>query len=148
MQGCLISSYPPIKTVLNTSVWATRGWIYQEARLSRRCLFFTEYQVYGVCRETTRSEAVLSESHHCWISLGLNYRRLNAKLYGEGNAIMDGLIQDRFSFSRRRLTYESDILDAFRGMLNRSLFVTFWGVPITLPGAEMDPHTGLALGLL
>ena len=61
---------------------------------------------------------------------------------------MDGLIQDRFSFSRRRLTYESDILDAFRGILNRSPFVTFWGVPITPPGAEMNPHTGLALGLL
>ena len=109
---------------------------------------FTEYQVYSVCQETTRSEAVPSESHRCWISLGLNYGRLDARLYGEGTAIMDGLIQDRFSFSRRRLTYESDILDAFRGILNRSPFVTFWGVPITPPGAKMDPHTGLALGLL
>jgi Heterokaryon incompatibility protein (HET) len=147
-QGCLISSCPPIKTVLNASVWATRGWTYQEARLSRRCLFFTEYQVYSVCRETTRSEALPSESHHCWISLGLNYGHLDARLYGEGTAIMDGFIQDRFSFSRRRLSYESDILDAFRGILSRSPFVTFWGVPITLPGAKMDPHTGLALGLL
>jgi hypothetical protein len=146
--GCLISSCPPIKTVLKASVWTTRGWTYQEARLSCRCLFFTEYQVYSVCRETSRSEAVPSESHHCWISLGLNFGRLDARLYGEGTAIMDGLIQDRFSYSRRRLTHESDILDAFRGILNRSLFVTFWGVPITPPGAKMDPHTGLALGLL
>jgi hypothetical protein len=147
-QGCLISSCPPIKTVLKASAWATRGWTYQEARLSRRCLFFTEYQVYSVCRETSRSEAVPSESHHCWISLGLNYGRLDARLYEEGSAIMDGLIQDRFSFSRRHLSYESDILDAFRGILRRSPFVTFWGVPITPPGAKMDPNTGLALGLL
>jgi len=38
-QGCLILSCPPIKMVLNASVWATSGWTYQEAWLSRRCLF-------------------------------------------------------------------------------------------------------------
>jgi hypothetical protein len=51
-------------------------------------------------------------------------------------------------FSRRILSYESDILDAFRGILSCSLFFTFWGVLITPPKAAMDPYIGLALGLL
>lgn len=146
--GCLVSSCPPIATILRDSVWASRGWTYQEARLSRRCLFFTEHQVYSVCREMTRSESVPWESRQSWIALGLNHRRLDARLYGEANVIMNGFFQDRYWFSKRHLTHQSDILDAFRGVLNRSPFITFWGVPITPPNAKMDPHTGLALGLL
>ncbi|PMD29793.1 HET-domain-containing protein, partial [Hyaloscypha variabilis F] len=41
-----------------SSHWNTRGWTYQEARLSRRCLFFSRYQVYLVCRHSTWSESV------------------------------------------------------------------------------------------
>jgi hypothetical protein len=147
-RGCLVSSCPPVSTLIQTSKWATRGWTYQEARLSRRCLFFTEHQVYIVCRETTRSEAVPSESRSCWISILLNSSRLDAGIFAPKASIGNGFCRDRLAFSQRTLTYESDILDAFRGILNRSPFVTFWGVPITPPKAAMDPHTGLALGLL
>ena len=41
--GHFVSSFPPISTVIANSKWATRGWTYQEARLSRRCLFFTDH---------------------------------------------------------------------------------------------------------
>jgi hypothetical protein len=146
--GCLVSSCPPITTLMQTSKWATRGWTYQEARLSRRCLFFTEHQVYIVCRETTGSEAVPSEPRSSWISSLLNSSRLDAALFGPRTSIVNGFWRDRLAFSQRTLTYKSDILDAFRGILNRSPFVTFWGVPITPPKAVMDPHTGFALGLL
>ena len=104
-----------------------------EARLSRRCLFFTEHQVYIVCRETTGSEAVPSESRSCWISSLLNSSRLDGTLFGPRTSIANGFWRDKLAFSQRTLTYESDILDAFRGILSRSPFVTFWGVPITPP---------------
>ncbi|KAF2489918.1 HET-domain-containing protein, partial [Lophium mytilinum] len=32
------------------SMWNTRGWTYQEALLSRRCLMFTDSQVFFQCR--------------------------------------------------------------------------------------------------
>jgi len=147
-RGCLVSSCPPILTLTQASVWATRGWTYQEARLSRRCLFFTEHQVYVVCRETTGSEAVPSDAQSCWVSSLLNSSRLDAALFGPQTLTVDGFWRDRLAFSRRALTNECDILDAFRGILNRSRFVTFWGVPITPPKAAMDPHTGFALGFL
>lgn len=77
-----------------------------------------------------------------------NSSRLDAALFGPRTSITNGFWRDRFAFSQRTLTYESDILDAFRGILNRSPFVTFWGVPITPLRGVMDPHIGFALGLL
>jgi hypothetical protein len=56
--GRFISSCPPISTMIANAKWNSRGWTYQEARLSRRCLFFSEYQAYFVCRQSTWSEAV------------------------------------------------------------------------------------------
>ncbi|KAH8593711.1 heterokaryon incompatibility protein-domain-containing protein [Bisporella sp. PMI_857] len=146
--GCLVSSCPPLATVIRTSKWATRGWTYQEARLSRRCLFFTTHQVYIVCREATVSEAVPSESQVSWISSLLNSSRLDARLFGPKTSIPTGFCEDRFVYSQRTLTHDSDILDAFRGILSHSSFITIWGVPITHLRAAMDPYTGFALGLL
>jgi hypothetical protein len=146
--GRLVSSLPPISTIIADSIWATRGWTYQEARLSRRCLFFTEHQVYLVCRETTRSESVPSTSESSWISSILNSTRLDASLFGYETSISEGLFRDRLMFSQRTLTYQRDVLDAFRGILTRSPFVTFWGVPIIPPGSKLDPCIGFALGLL
>lgn len=126
--------------LIQASKWATRGWTYQEARLSRRCLVFTEHQVYVVCRETTGSEAVPSESRGCWISSLLNSSRLDVALFGPRTSITNGFWRDRFAFPQRTLIHESDILDAFRGILNRSPFFTFWGVPIT-PSKGCDGST-------
>ncbi|CAF9932643.1 MAG: hypothetical protein HETSPECPRED_008410 [Heterodermia speciosa] len=148
-RGCLISSCPPISHLFQTSKWATRGWTYQEARLSRRCLFFTEHQVYIVCPETTRSESVPSSPRSSWTSSLLNSSRLDANLFEiERSLIANGFWRDRYTFSRRTLTYESDVLDAFRGMLNRSGLHTLWGIPIIPLKATMNPHTGFSLGLL
>ena len=147
--GCFISSCPPISQLIQASKWATRGWTYQEARLSRRCLFFTEHQVYVVCPENTRSESLPSSPQSCSMTSLLNSSRLDGALFAsQQTSIAEGFWRDRLAFSCRTLTYESDVLDAFRGILNRSQFYTFWGVPIVPLNATMDPHTGFALGLL
>jgi Heterokaryon incompatibility protein (HET) len=51
----LVSSPPPLAAAMKESAWMKRGWTYQEATLSRRCLFFTELQVYFVYREMNAS---------------------------------------------------------------------------------------------
>jgi hypothetical protein len=129
--GCLLSSCPPISTLIQTSKWATRGWTYQEARLSRRCLFFTEHQVYVTCLETTASEAIPSESQRCWISWLLHRSRLDDTLSMPRTSIAEGFYSDRPGYSQRLLTHGSDILNAVRGILSHSGLVTFWGIPIT-----------------
>ncbi|PMD27107.1 HET-domain-containing protein, partial [Hyaloscypha hepaticicola] len=57
-KSILCSTLPPLKDVLGETTWITRGWTYQEAALSRRCLFFTELQVYYVCSAMSCSEAI------------------------------------------------------------------------------------------
>jgi Heterokaryon incompatibility protein (HET) len=46
--GLLVSALPHVSHFIENSRWARRGWTYQKAILSRRCLFFTEAQVYYV----------------------------------------------------------------------------------------------------
>lgn len=48
---------PHISYWLSQSVWATRGWTYQEAVLSSRCLFFTPDQVYYADTSSYQAES-------------------------------------------------------------------------------------------
>ncbi|KAF2469971.1 HET-domain-containing protein, partial [Lindgomyces ingoldianus] len=52
----VVSTLPEISHFLGKSRWATRGWTYQEAVLSRRCLMFFPTHVFFVCRTMCRSE--------------------------------------------------------------------------------------------
>jgi Heterokaryon incompatibility protein (HET) len=45
-EGLYVSPMPDPLWVIRNSCWATRGWTYQEALLSRRRLVFTDHQVY------------------------------------------------------------------------------------------------------
>ena len=80
--GQLVYSFPSIKSLIESSKWNTRGWTYQEARLSRRCLFFSHYQVYLVCRHSTWSEAVPFDPVTNWIAKLLKSQMLDSTLFG------------------------------------------------------------------
>jgi len=97
--GSFVSSCPPVSTLIQMSKWATRGWTYQEARLSRQCLFFIEHQVYIVCRKTTGSEAIPSESQSCWISSLLNSSCLDAGLFRPKCHITNWVWTERLAFT-------------------------------------------------
>ena len=147
--GCLISTLPPLSSVIAESAWATRGWTYQEARLSKRCLFFTDYQVYFVCGEGTISETIRGGPTTSSVAALLNNTYLNEALFAKDQPKHHaGLLGDRLTFSQRHLTYDSDALNAFRGFLARSNFVSFWGVSIVPIDSALDPDLGLALGLM
>ena len=149
-KGRLLWSCPSIPTIVQESKWNTRGWTYQEARLSQCCLLFSIYQVYYVCRESTWSEAVPFGPCSSTLTELLNSSRLDGALFGvdTSTSIPSGLFQDRLKYTKRKLSYESDLLNAFRGILRRSSFVTFWGVPVALQHSNVDPNTGFALGQL
>lgn len=104
---------------LNSSAWASRGWTYQECYLSTRRLIFTPTQVLFLCNETYVEES----AQHL----------MNNTCYGRpdifGNLIpmttfleiglpagdLRGHIQE---YSKRKLSYSSDSLNAFLGVLN------------------------------
>ncbi|KHE83158.1 HET-domain-containing protein [Neurospora crassa] len=84
------------------SIWMKRGWTFQEALLSRRLLIFTQEQVYFVC------------SRGWWVESS------TPSLYM--TSLWKNLPGDNMSF-------QSDALDAVRGLLSRVSVLTFWGIP-------------------
>ena len=89
----LISTLPSIRSLILESRWATGGWTYQEARMSRCCLFFTDTEVYFVYRTNTVNDSVRL---HPTESSMLNSARLNEDLFRDYNSIANGVFRGRF----------------------------------------------------
>lgn len=78
----------------------------------------------------------------------LNSSRLDGALFGPDTPWAGKLFSDRSQYTTRTLTYEQDVLNAFRSILRRSSFITIWGVPVMLKHSNLDPNTGFVLGQL
>ena len=118
----------PLQYHLDRSRWSTRAWVYQEAILSSRCLFFTEEQIFFVCPQGTVSEIVPSiapawlRSRDLW---GQN--RLNPPMLGRADhSLLQSLLTE---YRSRQLSMQSDSLNAFRGILSRLEYRSWWGIP-------------------
>ncbi|KAH8669110.1 heterokaryon incompatibility protein-domain-containing protein [Xylariales sp. PMI_506] len=115
------------QSLIRSSQWATRGWTYQEAILSRRCLVFTEEQVYFECN-----------TMHCHESIHTPLGKMHAKKYAKtvkdvrtgifGGAdyestSLKALFHQYFTnvqeYSARNLSYDQDSLHAFQGIIRR-----------------------------
>lgn len=101
---------------LSELVWSTRGWTYQEGLLSRHRLVFTETQAVFQC------------CHHHPPQHGDNNKN-NSMIARAGDVFYR--IEE---YTRRRLTYPSDSLRAFLGVLRafeklRPPAEHLWGVP-------------------
>ncbi|KAF3025743.1 hypothetical protein E8E14_014395 [Neopestalotiopsis sp. 37M] len=109
------------------SVWVSRGWTFQEAILSKRCLMFTDDQMYFRCGRDARSEDVLAEgcepSNGHAARPGIHIRQLDylisevflkntstKKAFTEYASLVNG-------FTGRNFTYSGDMLNAFTGVM-------------------------------
>ena len=116
---------------INHSFWNTRGWTYQERELSKRCLFFTNECVLFscnqmVCREDSgkrnisfigeKGKRIRAERHPIWN----NYRR----------AIKN--------FSKRRFTFDEDVVNAFEGIASLLQPAFRGNFVYGLPETELD----------
>ncbi|KAF2001280.1 HET-domain-containing protein, partial [Amniculicola lignicola CBS 123094] len=133
------------KELVQNSIWNSRGWTFQEAMLSRRLLIFTDKMVQLQCRENTCLEALHrhpicgdsssalhrgSNTHHLPSSLATIFPL--AELFHEKDqyATVWDIIK---TYNRRMLSFESDYLNAFLGVLNTcinvgSLAGHMWGL--------------------
>ena len=128
VRGRLLASTMGTSTdTIGSSRWATRAWTYQEAALSKRRLIFTEEQVFFECKDMSCCEDRV-------VPLDL----LNYKDFEDGfrSMVQQGYFEapnnvyhtKRTTFSKfrdeverytaRELSYETDSLNAFQGMLN------------------------------
>ena len=112
---------------IGSSRWATRGWTYQEAALSISRLVFTEEQVFFECRCMSCSEscsiplALLHKNnpeHGCRSCIQRGY----FETYGYGRTSRTPAPQKYWAqvgqFTARKLSYETDSLNAFMGVAN------------------------------
>ena len=131
--GQLFYTFPHISYHLLSSVWLTRGWTYQEAFLSRSCIFFTKDQVYFVCRSTYESEAVEQR-----FSLSNQYQEtLEPTLLGYADYLdvhrrpndPDLFFCEHINaYTSRSLTLDSDGLNAFEGIIKSGHTKSIWGI--------------------
>ncbi|OOG00869.1 hypothetical protein ASPCADRAFT_136868 [Aspergillus carbonarius ITEM 5010] len=133
----LVSTLPSIRRALTRSPWITRGWTFQEVILSRRCLFFTDYQVYFMCSEATHCESTmisrpLQQASHNDVLDPDRFTHLDAGHAGYYSWMPPRPWEFRTHlthYSSRNLSYNSDAINAFRGILARSIHTTYWGIP-------------------
>ena len=128
----------PMVNDIHTSLWASRGWTYQEALLAQRKLYFTDFQLYfeGAhsvqCEWATRSTNKPTEDAP-WILSQVDY-------LGNPDRIYDCIN----SYSRRKVTFESDALNAMLGIFavfqRRHQVRHMWGMPY------MSTHEGVDAG--
>jgi hypothetical protein len=134
----LITSLPDFAQSINNSTWESRGWTMQEKILSKRLLIFTEYQVFYHCNSATWCEDAIWESEDPYIQLQSRLGTLSPHLVRcalphrsfTGVRKYSHLVT---SYHDRQLSYESDALNAFTGVLTalgKELKTSFiWGLP-------------------
>ncbi|KAF9630445.1 hypothetical protein BFW01_g1007 [Lasiodiplodia theobromae] len=145
---------------LKQSTWMERGWTYQEALLSRRRLFFTDYCYLHDCGEC-HIEGNESMRFESWTQcpLFVNHGKVKEHSlwmsYNLSPVIPD--VCDRIQeYSMRKLSYQSDSLNAIMGVLHtfessNPPIYHYQGVPIIPPAEallDFDPRTTLMDGFV
>ncbi|KAJ9624749.1 hypothetical protein H2204_010651 [Knufia peltigerae] len=137
----LLLTAPHLSHPLAKSIWVTRGWTFQEVRLSRRCLFFTEDQVYYYCGgEISSEDTIRGVSKHRDVRPALVSAILRPRLPRDEVEVENEsaeMLADIEEYTSRTLTYDADILDAFHGILRSTTLPTLWGVPLKDRGAHV-----------
>jgi hypothetical protein len=129
---CLVNAEDPFD--LEGTVWSSRGWTFQEEIFSKRCVIFVNDRVYYECPNGCWGEARPTER------LPRRMRRAFVKEHGL-LPMDDGVSRDFDTYSyrvsqyaRRELTYESDILYVFAGIMREyetaNHTKSCWGLPL------------------
>lgn len=134
---CLKSAQPNPVVLITGSVWNHRSWTYQEQYFSRRRLVFTQQEVYYECRAGYARES-LNANHT--VTPDINFDGL--QIYDRNpRAVAKHLAH----YTRRQLTYDTDAIRAFEGILNdfrrrKHPVYHYQGVPIMPPVLKASPQ--------
>ncbi|KAL5313548.1 hypothetical protein ACEPPN_017968 [Leptodophora sp. 'Broadleaf-Isolate-01'] len=122
-----VSGLPHLLAYAKQSPWSERGWVLQEAMLSRRCIIFTRSQVYYECNEWQFSETFPTVvvdppfrekpfKERRQFSTGVfrmtgnqSLRSTEQRLHMYSQLLVD--------YKKRKITYPSDSLNAFSAIL-------------------------------
>ncbi|PQE22829.1 Heterokaryon incompatibility protein [Rutstroemia sp. NJR-2017a BBW] len=134
-------------TLDNISMWEKRAWTYQEQLFSKRMLIFRKKQVYWHCRSATWAEEKVLEVKGIPPILASVEKMISGVSYLPRNLTEENIqsletigdkeyllyTQHVRAYSSRQLSYASDALNAFAGviralsLLSKDEFI--WGLP-------------------
>ncbi len=105
---------------IEDSAWWTRGWTYQEGVLSRRRLVFTEHEVSYECagmlaREAPRAALAHPQDGRLGGRTADGPTSFPPRTASGAQALVSG--PGYVEYTARRLTYDSDILNAMLGVM-------------------------------
>ncbi|KAF5710362.1 hypothetical protein FMUND_9564 [Fusarium mundagurra] len=149
----LMTCYPSLFTEIESSVWFSRGWTFQEAAFSRRIFFFTTSQLFFLCRETMYcEESVWEVPGGRSIASSANTRTQEAGrihdlmlLHPSAGSYPDGIYYRSVEeYTKRTLGYPQDILNAWAAMIQWMEEDDRWGAACSF-GLPLD-RFGLGLG--
>lgn len=112
----MIPEYDTTKHALEDSAWSQRGWTYQEGYLARSLLVFGQDMLYLIHRANRFRPTVEFE--------GLQSRKKDSspsflcRSPRHGERPPNEFVELVTAYTSRQLTYESDILKAFLGVLS------------------------------
>ncbi|RYN38073.1 hypothetical protein AA0112_g4137 [Alternaria arborescens] len=116
---------------LRMSTWAQRGWTHQEGYLATRRLVFTDNEVLYVCnqgvwQESVQRPAMENDGHYLFMTNEC-FPRTALSLANNYTVIFGFLL----NYSQKTLSYDSDILNACIGVLNKLVgHRHFWGMVV------------------
>jgi len=128
----LVNCLSPLREILDTSCWNTRGWTYQERVFSKRMLVFTKAQVYLTCQHHTFSEDRSTDQGF------LEPDKTDSVAMTPSNTSFYNYQMAVCNYSRRHLTFHDDVLNAFAGIMNSLRPSLASGFALGLPESHFD----------
>jgi hypothetical protein len=123
----LVSAMPSLMRQLRHSIWAQRGWTFQEGILSNRRLLFTRHQVYFACNSLICSESngeITSVNQREGLADPYPLLKSVQRLpHDQASPSLTSISKQKMyssltnSYVTRKLSYEPDALNAFLGIL-------------------------------
>jgi hypothetical protein len=114
----IVTSAPYLDQIIVKNKWNTRSWTYQEQVMSKNLLYFTDYGMYYAFSE---ANVIMSETR-----IGFDWGRGISNTLKSRQSYHFALPE----YTRRHLSYPSDYLRAFSGLLfSQYGSQTMWGLP-------------------
>ncbi len=123
--GLSVTYWTPLDLALDGSTYNTRGWTFQERLLSRRCLYFTETQIFFECQQSLHSEDRTGKQEGPYPSSTRTPQSGNIAnrmlldlqdLENKKQTQMLRYIKLVEQYCQRKFTFPNDILKAFAGI--------------------------------
>ncbi|KAF4837660.1 hypothetical protein CGCSCA4_v011867 [Colletotrichum siamense] len=127
---------PALLPLLWKSKWKSRAWTFQEGVFSRNRIYLTDYQAYWVCSHHEASESSTQYHHHgmaLWDNVSTSL--FSRSVLMSRQKFYESLVNE---YSDRRLSYHSDSLSAFAGLLSKMGEMFGWSFVSAIPESNFE----------